>query len=304
MILYFTRGAAAFDAEYQMQPHRQEAVVRITPEIVLSRVRANLPAATVPPDAVMVCAATDINPSYALSTVVQAFNPDRTSTIIDWFLTPCRIRAEANDTEFESEIFTKLVEVAKELKERGHNTSWRDFHWGIDGSGSQFAAVTDFTFKAQDAAGITALAMLGRTDREFNPRVTTRKFAKVPGINGTVLAWNKATRKEHLFFDKDIYEEAAQKAWLSPPEAAGGITIFGQRNGIPADHDELAMQICGEQLRSKTPAAQDRTTYTWQETYKHDLGDAVYMGYALAGYHGLTASGGWVDRTKEVEWEF
>jgi hypothetical protein len=54
MILYFTRGAAAFDAEYQMEPHRDEAVVRITPEMVIAHVSPTLPAATVPPGTVMV----------------------------------------------------------------------------------------------------------------------------------------------------------------------------------------------------------------------------------------------------------
>ena len=56
-------------------------------------------------------------------------------------------------------------------------------------------------------------------------------------------------------------------------------------------HDEFLLQVCGEQLRAKTAAAQEKSVYTWKEKYKHDLGDAVYMCFALAGFHGLAAGG-------------
>ena len=304
MILYFTRGAAAFDAEYQMNPHRDEAVVRITPEMVIAHVSPTLPAATVPPNTVMVCAATDINPSYALSSVAVAFDGNRTATVIDWWLTPCHIPGNANDTEFEQAVYSRLVDVARELTERGLDPKSADFHWGIDASGNQFRPVTDFAFKCRDAIGFPALALLGRTDREFNPRVTTRKFPKVPGLNHTVLAWDKATRKEHIFFDKDVYEETAQKSFLSAIGAPGGVSIFGKRGGAQADHDELAMQICGEVLRAKTIAANDKHSFTWDENYRHDLGDAFYMCFAMAGFFGLSTSGGYVDRNKPLEWSF
>ena len=304
MILYFTRGAAAFDAEYQMDPHRDEAVVRITPEMVIAHVSPMLPAATVPPGTVMVCAATDINPSYALSSVAVAFDGNRTATLIDWWLTPCHIPGNANDTEFEQAVYGKLVDVARELTERGLDPKGADFHWGIDASGNQFRPVTDFAFKCRDAIGFPALALLGRTDREFNPRVTTRKFPKMPGMNNTVLAWDKATRKEHVFFNKDVYEETAHKAFLSSIGAPGGVSIFGKRVGAPADHDELAMQLCGEVLRAKTIAANDKHNFNWEENYRHDLGDAFYMCFAMAGFFGLSTSGGYVDKSKPLEWEF
>lgn len=291
MILYFTRGAKNFAAEYQMEPVRDEAVVRITPDIVVSRVVPTLPAGIIPPQTVMTVAATDINPSYALSTVVGAIDSDRSVTVVDYWLQPCHIRGDANDTEFERGVYEAVAGVGRSFAERGIDAKAAGFHWGIDASGNQFKPVTDFAFNALSAVGFAAHAMLGRTDREFNPRVSTRKYSKIPGVNDTVLAWNAKTRREYIFFNKDRYEESAQRQWLSAIGAPGGVCLFGQRAGVPAQHDEFALQVCGERLRSKTIAAQERYNYVWEELYRHDLGDCTYMILALAGFFGLAAGG-------------
>lgn len=293
MILYF-RNPKTFAAEYQMEPQRDEEIYSINEQLILSRVREGSIAGEIPEGCVMVCAATDINPSYALSTVVKAYDSDCTRHIIDYWLTPCSIDGNASDTEFIKAVYDHITRVGREIKERGIVSAAKaarcDFHWGLDGSGNQFKPVTTFAFNSEDAIGFKAVALLGRTDREFNPRIGTRKHKTVPGRNDTVLCWDKNTKHEHIFFNKDKFEEGAQRSWIAEMGAPGGATLFAARRGVGlVAHDELILQICAEHLKAKSCARGDKFAYEWREEGKHDLGDASYMCDALAAFHGLTA---------------
>ena len=292
MVLYF-RSPKTFAAEYQMEPVKDEAIYEIDEKLILSRVRPGSYAGDVPEGTVMVCAATDINPSYALSTVVKAFDADCTGHVIDYWLTPCKIPGDATDTEFVRRVYDACAVVSRELRDRIDVRS-RDFHWGIDASGNQAKSVLRFAQESRDFVGFDCTALMGRTDKEFNPRVGTRKYSGRPGVNDTVLCMNKATKQEYVLFNKDKYEETDQRAWLAALGSPGGATLFAARRGYgQAQHDEFLLQVCGERLRAKSAAAQDKFVYDWREYYKHDLGDAGYMCRALAGFFGLTAGGGY-----------
>lgn len=299
MILYF-RNPKTFAAEYQMEPVRDEAIYTIDEQTILAHVRDGSFAGDVPDGTVMVCAATDINPSYALSTVAVALDSDRSVNVIDYWLTPCSIPGDATDTEFVRAVYDNCVKVGRELRERGIDVTSKDFHWGVDASGNQAKSVLKLAQEARGVLGFDALALMGRTDKEFNPRVGTRKYSTRPGVNDTVLCMNKATKQEYVLFNKDKYEESWQRAWIPEIGSPGGATLFAARRGYgPADHDEFLLQVCGEQLRAKTAAAQEKFVYAWKEKYRHDLGDAGYMTLALAGFFGLAAGGGYERKTAD-----
>ncbi len=301
MILYF-RNPKTFMAEYQMEPVRDEAIYTIDEQTILAHVRDGSFAGEVPEGTVMVCAATDINPSYALSTVAVALDSDRSVNVIDYWLTPCAIPGDATDTEFVRAVYDNCVKVGRELRERGLDVTSKDFHWGVDASGNQAKSVLKLAQEARGVLGFDALALMGRTDKEFNPRVGTRKYSTRPGVNDTVLCMNKATKQEYVLFNKDKYEESWQRAWIPEIGSPGGATLFAARRGYgPADHDEFLLQVCGEQLRAKTAAAQEKFVYAWKEKYRHDLGDAGYMTLALAGFYGLAAGGGYERRSDADE---
>ena len=294
--LYQTMKHKRFHSEMQMEPRRDETVVSITPRLVLSRIRPALSAAEPPEGTIMICAATDINPSYALTTAVVAFDAMRTATVIDHWRHPCHIPSDISDTEFHNAVYNKLAELAASFRDRGLDTSSRDFHWAIDTSGYQFKSVTRFVFdrrqNRQDPIDVWALR--GLDNKSFNPRISSRKFKGVPGWNDTVLAWDEATRLEHVNFNKDKYELTAQRAWLSAVGAPGGLSLYGMRDGRRESHEEFALQVCGEQLKWK-PADpdRDRVGFKWDDRAypRHDYGDCVYMTYALAGFLRLTAEG-------------
>lgn len=299
MILYF-RNPKTFAAEYQMEPVRDEAIYTIDEQTILAHVRDGSFAGEVPEGTVMVCAATDINPSYALSTVAVALDSDRSVNVIDYWLTPCSIPGDATDTEFVRAVYDNCVKVGRELRERGIDVTSKDFHWGVDASGNQAKSVLKLAQEARGVLGFDALALMGRTDKEFNPRVGTRKYSTRPGVNDTVLCMNKATKQEYVLFNKDKYEESWQRAWIPEIGSPGGATLFAARRGYgPADHDEFLLQVCGEQLRAKTAAAQEKFVYAWKEKYRHDLGDAGYMTLAMAGFFGLAAGGGYERKTAD-----
>ena len=294
--LYHSMKHKRFFSEMQMEPRRDETVISISPRLVLSRVRPAHEAATLPEGTIMVCAATDINPSYALTTAVVAFDSMRTATVIDHWRHPCHIPSDLNDTEFHNAVYNKLAELAATFRDRGLDSSSRDFHWAIDVSGAQSRPVNRFVYnlRHQTPNPLNAYALRGLDNKWFNPRISTRKFASVPGWNDTVLVLDKATGYEHINYNKDKYELTAQRAWFSAVGSPGGISLFDTRAGRHESHEEFALQVCGEQLKWK-PADpdRDRVGFKWDDRAypRHDYGDCAYMCYALAGFLRLTAEG-------------
>lgn len=284
MNLLITRGERTFDAEFQMSPHQNEAVFRLHPSMVLARIRPGATRGWSLPSSVMTIACTDVNPSYGLTTTVMAFTGDRTAFVTDHFITRTAISGNANDTEFHTQVYNALGVVGKRLAEGLIKID----AWGIDCSGNQWDAVTKFVRHSEEICGLVAYAMAGKTDKEFNPRISTRR--RGVGQNHTVLCWNKARGddiREYIYFDKDRYEESFQKAWLSEVGAPGGVTLF---DGV--DQNEFASQVCNEYITDKVGIADDRYRYGWKETGKHDYCDAGYMCFALAGYFNITPDGG------------
>ncbi len=286
-----------FYSEMQMETRRDESIINITPKLILARVRKGAVAAQIPEGTVMVCVATDINPSYALTCAAVAFDPRRTGLCIDHWRHPCHLKATLSDTEFHAAIYNLLAAVEADFVERGYDIADRSFHWGIDCSGAQYKSVNQFVYERRRKRDtpLDLYAMRGLDNKMFNPRVSTRKFKEVPGRNDTVLVLDSATGYEHINFNKDTYEYTAHRAWLPAVGAPGGLSLYELRGGGSVEtHEEFALQVCGEQLKWKPDDPErDRVAFKWNDRVylRHDYGDCVYNCYALAGFLGLAVEG-------------
>ena len=268
-------GAKAFAAEMQMEPQKERYAFEISAKLILSRARRGVQRGSVPDGFVFTAAATDINPSYALTTAIIAFDRDRTGLVVDHVITPIRIDSRVNDTEYSRKIYEALAEHGRTLKANGVKLD----AWGIDAGGKQFDAVTSFAQMSTQVCGIPACAMVGQSQTKWNGFVRTRLR---DALNRTVLCGDRG--KKWLFWDADHFKETAQRSWATETGAPGGLSMF---DGL--DHEEFAIQIANERLVSKRDRADGRAEYTWKTKEPHDYGDCVAMCYAIAASQGLTS---------------
>ena len=269
-------GARAFAAEMQMQPVREQYAFDVTPKIILSRVRKGVPHLTIPEGTVYVAAATDINPSYALTTTITCFDRSRTAFVSYHCISPIHIDSSVNDTAYAQRIYSALVDHGRAIHELGIRLDG----WGIDAGGKQFDAVTSFAPMSVQLCGIPACAMVGRASMQWTD---TPKSRLRDAINRTVLCGDRG--KKWLFWNADSYKETAQRSWATETGAPGGLSMYDG-----ADHDEFAIQIANERLISKRARPDGRDEYRWKTREPHDYGDCVAMCYAIAASQGLGAS--------------
>ena len=283
MNLLFRDGVDAFMSEYQMQPPRQVFALDVTARLIMSRVRKDAPAVTVPPWAVLTVAATDINPSYALSTAVISFDLALTAQVVAYHVTPIKIPEKTPDPEFDRLVYAALVAHGREIAAQGVKID----RWGVDAGGRMFRAVTRFAPSSVDSCALEATAMLGKGGQNWNPNVRSR--IRNP-LNDTVYCRDSQGR-EWLAWNADAYKERMHLAWTAEIGAPSGLTLFG--GGV--NHARFASQIANERLVSKEkirrPDGQDGWRYKWATKEPHDYGDCCAMCYALAGAEGLTGDG-------------
>lgn len=284
MNLLFRDGYEAFMSEYQMQPPKNSFAFEISARLVMSRVRRMTSPGFVPPSAVLTIAASDVNPAYAITTAVVAFDVDMTAFVVGYHIRKCRIPEDLNETEFSRQVFDELAAAGREIKAMG----WRVDRWGIDAGGRQFKPVTRFAAESEALTGLRAAAMLGRSSFQFNPNVKSR-IRRARGE--TVLCQDMASRARWVAWNADVYKELMHRAWLSEPGAAGGLSLFDGN----ANHAKFATQIANEKLIEKTKAKagsdREKWLYKWKTKEPHDYGDAMAMCYALAAQEGLTGDG-------------
>ena len=276
-------GLDTFMSEYQMKPPRNAFAFSLTTKLILNRIRNGVPAHTIPADTVMTVAATDVNPGYALTTTVVAFDIQLTALVTAYHVTPVKIPEKLNDTEFNARLFAALTVHGKEIAALGLPID----HWGIDAGGRQFPTVTKFAACAESTVGLSAVAMLGRAGQNWNPNVRSRIRNEK---NATVLCRDHERRK-WLAWNADEYKERAQRAWATETGAAGGLSLFD--SGV--NHYKFAVQVANEKLKAKVKT-KDRDgkecyAYKWQTKNPHDFGDCLAMCYAIAGSEGLTGTG-------------
>jgi hypothetical protein len=280
MNLRIDRGEAVFDAEYQMEPHKRATFLEISARLILQRVRQGTEMRFEPPGMVLTVAATDINPSYALSTAIVRFDVQRTAFVCAYFVTRCKISDAANDTDYHRQIFTLLAQHGRAIGGFGVKLD----AWGVDAGGKQFEPVTRFaTQSVQLTGGLLAIPMLGRAGRNWNPNVRSRIRN---ALNDTVWCRDQQGRV-WMAWNADLYKESAQRAWATETGAPGGCSLFD--GGV--NHVEFATQIANETLKGKLQMLDGRIDYSWRTREPHDFGDCMAMAYALAGSRNVTGQG-------------
>ena len=276
-------GEATFMSEYQMQPPRNAFAFELSARHILSRIRRGVPPKTIPPATVFTAAATDINPGYAITTAITAFDIRLTALVTSYHVTRIRIPENLNDTEFNARLFAALKAHAREIVAQGIHID----KWGIDAGGRQFNTVTAFAPTVAAEFGIEAVAMLGRAGQNWNPNVRSRIRSEK---NATILCRDPQGRR-WLAWNADEYKEKMHRAWGAEPGADGGLSLFDGN----ANHYRFAVQVANEKLKAKTRVkssdGKERYAYKWQTKNPHDFGDCLAMCYALAGAEGLTGEG-------------
>jgi len=276
MILYFTRGKKTFDAEYQMEPQRLDALFEITPKLVLSRVRPGTNRGDDITNCVFTAAATDINPSYALSTAICRFDLARSCFVTAYFVQRCAVDSKVNDTAYNRKIYELLVQHVNAVKGLGIKLN----AYGIDAGGKQWDPVTRLSQMSNDLFGFTVTPMAGRAGRSWNPNVRTRIR---DSLNDTVFCRDQQNRM-WLAFNADTYREQMQRAWGAETGAPGGCSLYD--GGIT--HTEFAVQLSNERLIAKQKLLDGRIDFHWKTKEPHDFGDCLSMCYALAGSRGIS----------------
>lgn len=290
----FEIGGPAFEAEYQMKPRRHQFVFELTAQMVLERIRKGFNptgpnASEMPFGFDYIAAATDINPSYALTTAVIAFDRDRTGIVLWHWIDRISIPDIANDTYFHDALIAALAQHGRVLAASGLKLN----AWGIDAGGKQFPITTEFVqLEAAQVCGVRPIALWGRNSLQYNPYVSSRRR---DAINDTVDCSRKATdqygrTKEVNFwtaFNADLFRESSQRAWATETGGRGGLSLFD--GGI--SHEEFAEQVAREKLKAKRSKPDGKMAYEWKTADPHDFGDCVTMCYALAARDGIAAGG-------------
>ena len=281
--ILFRDGEDAFMCEYQMRPPRQTLAVEISAKLIMSRVRPGVRPGTIPEGAAFVCAATDINPGYGLTTTLMAFDARMTAFVTHYHVTPVKISERLNDNAFDAKLTAALRAHRDEIAALGVPVET----WGIDAGGRQFATVTKFTAAHDGESGVRVVAMLGRAGQNWNPNVRSRIRSE---RNETILC-RDPQRRRWLAWNADSYKERAHRAWGTEVGAYGGLTLFD--GGV--NHYKFAAQVANERLVSKskvkTASGVERYAYRWKTKNPHDYGDCVAMCYALAGDAGISGEG-------------
>ena len=283
MDLLFDNGAEAFEAEQQMHPRRRQFAFELTPQTVLSRIRRGVATGTPVANNVLTVAATDINPSYALSTTVVSFDVLRTGLVSFYQVSPVRISDAENDTAYHSAVYEAVAAHVREVAETCGRLNLKLDAYGIDAGGKQFDPVTRFAAESEKLVGQKVTAMTGRAGQSWNPFPRSRLRAP---MNETVLC--KSERGAvWLAWNADVHKESCQKAWGSEIGACGGLSLFDGN----LDHTDFAIQVSNERLVEKRKRPDGRIAYRWKSREPHDLLDCLAMCYALAGANGIGASG-------------
>lgn len=289
MNLRFANGEDAFAAEYQMQPVRQHDVLRVSAQVVASRVRTGTSAFYIPPETVYVACATDLNPAYGFTSALIAFDKNQTGFVSYYNVfkdAPLPIHENIPERMRAQLLTQALINQGRQILEwcTLHNVTIN--HWGIDAGGKQWDAVCDFAKYSRKYCNVGCVPMAGRAGCSWNPNVKSRIANE---INQTVLCADKPKGWQWMAFNTDYWRETAQRAWLGDVGTPGALSLY---DGGGTRHGEFAAQIAAEQLEYKITLQNGRTDYRWKTIgRKHDYGDAVTMCFALAGAFGISAGG-------------
>jgi hypothetical protein len=276
---YFQMGPEAFAAEAQQEPlKRGVTLYTLTPAAITARADKSRRAGVLPDWTQLVLAATDINPSYALTTAVAVFNREQRSAVVWYGTEPMAVEKSWTDTQKKSAIMAAL-------ENHGKNTLTRlprlpDL-WMIDGGGSPQGTVVDFAAQSQRTCGIPALCAFGRASTRYYPRSAGNKIY----LYEQACVVRKSATEQWCLLNADYWREQSQRAWLAPIGAPGSCDL------PDGNHREFAEQCVREILQGKAETG-GKMVYVWAtQPGPHDYGDCMSMLYAAAALKGVGTGG-------------
>lgn len=278
-------GEEAFDAEYQMKPHRASYSLVVSPKYIKNKV-TNTKVGEIPDGHILTVASTDLNLSKYCTTTIWTFKRDMTAVCIYHHLTKCNIDMKLSDAEYNRQVVQVLEKVGREIKATGIPL----FGWAIDANGVPYTAVTDFCKTSKLTVGIQATGFIGKASHMFNGFVRSRLRNE---INRTVLCGDAQEQvkagagRKYTFWDSDLYREMVQRAMMSPLGISGGASLY---KGSSSEHDEFVMQFCNEQLKFVKRSSDGRNHYEWQSKEPHDYLDSSAQAFALAASLGISGT--------------
>jgi hypothetical protein len=277
---YYKMGAEAFASEKQQRPTKRGVTMyNLTHQLVQSRV-TDRPAGEVPDWAQVVVAATDINRSYALSSVVVAFGANQVAAVLWYGLHPMSVREDMTEIEKRRLIYEGLSTHGKELAA----LPCRPALWAIDGGGSPEGCVIQLAYNAPQICGLQAACTFGRGWKMFRP-VTKATYKVRAGEMWQHVSERKD--RQWIIYQADYWREVAQKGWIASPGSPGSCSLPQGR------HEDFAIQVTREQLSGKEEVG-GRMVWVWTTAPgPHDFGDCMQMAYMAASFRGI----GSIERT-------
>ena len=279
-------GDSAFFCEYQMEPQKVETLLDITPKKVIEKIDHNVKLNKIPDGYIHTWASIDLNTSFGATCTVAGFKTDGSCAVIKTSIYKMNIDQKLPDIQYNQELYKKLTEICKRLKDTGIDIQGVV----IDAGGRNFDCVCEFCKNCNSLCGIPACAMLGKASHQFNPLLRSRlKNA----VGRTVLCGDekeqtkKGSGYKWLFFDSDFFREAVQRSILMPLGSPGGTVLY---DALPMVHLEFASQICNELLKWKKTKADGRMEYHWKSKDPHDFLDTMSMLFAVAFSEGITTT--------------
>ncbi len=269
-----------FWAEYQNDPRDiLVSVYTLTERTITSRTDDSRKAGDVPEWAQTVIAATDINPSYALTTVVVAFGANQRAAVIWYGTAPLKVDAQRTDAERKAAIMAALERHGTETLARLPRPP---DDWIIDGGGSPENTVVDFASVSRRICGIQAFAAFGRAAKQYRPTHRTAKSLRVYEQAHIVFV---SSMQQWIIWNADYWREQAQRAWTGTLGGPGSCDLFR------GNHVEFADQIVREQLAGKVEL-NGRMLYDWRTLPgPHDYGDCMAEAFAMAAVRGVGTGG-------------
>lgn len=284
---YYDLGEYAFMAERQNAPVKEGTSQYIlTPEDVISRTDPDRRPNELPDWVTTVVALTDINRSYALTTVVLGFGANQTSVVLDYWQRPLNARdGEHTPAEVVAIVHTGLGSLGKEIAQRCPMPRL----WVIDGMGTPAETVNRFAGVSQRVCGIPAIAAYGRGARNYRPTTASKGRGRIDYEEAHVVLEGS---RRWIIWNADYWREQAQRAWTGTPGAPGTCELPAGR------HYDFAAEVCREQLKGKDEVG-GKMLWLWtKQPGPNDYGDCMAMGYMAAGVAGIGTGGAKIGKTR------